>query len=291
RDLERAERDVATAFAAAQTATSDTLDRLLETARSEVALLQVASDVDPAGTPLVIPAAALAGHEPHTAERLKALAAQPYRISVVRADITDRETAASLYTLRTTANANDRKVLWLSSTDTGAAPARDAELADTITTVSHAHQQVSGQQWALPPGAIVVVDDPAAADPQQLADIARHAAASNARVILLDPEASRGAGSSALRLLTHALPWSTTLTTAPSAPADPLLDPVPAVTLADRLGRTHLGDEWRQVLTQYDNAARAVRAAQRRQIALGWNVPDNTIDERGQALDHDDVGL
>ncbi|CAN3132454.1 ATP-dependent RecD-like DNA helicase [Mycobacterium sp. smrl_JER01] len=291
RDLERAERDVATAFAAAQTATSDTLDRLLETARSEVALLQVASDVDPSRTPLVIPAAALAGHEPHNAERLKALAAQPYRISVVRADITDGETAASLYTLRNTANANDRKVLWLSTTDTGAAPARDAELADTITTVSHAHQHVSGQQWALPPGAIVVVDDPAAADPQQLADIARHAAASNARVILLDPEASRGAGSSALRLLTHALPWSTTLTTAPSAPADPLLDPVPAVTLADRLGRTQLGDEWRQVLTQYDNAARAVRAAQRRQIALGWNVPANTIDERGQqALDHDERG-
>jgi len=291
RDLERAERDVATAFAAAQTATSDALDRLLETARSEVALLQVASDVDPSRTPLVIPAAALAGHEPHNAERLKALAAQPYRISVVRADITDGETAASLYTLRNTANANDRKVLWLSTTDTGAAPARDAELADTITTVSHAHQHVSGQQWALPPGAIVVVDDPAAADPQQLADIARHAAASNARVILLDPEASRGAGSSALRLLTHALPWSTTLTTAPSAPADPLLDPVPAVTLADRLGRTQLGDEWRQVLTQYDNAARAVRAAQRRQIALGWNVPANTIDERGQqALDHDERG-
>ncbi|MGP4057720.1 MobF family relaxase [Mycobacterium sp. 4D054] len=291
RDLERAERDVATAFAAAQTATSDTLERLLESARSEVALLQVASDVDLTRTPLVIPEAALAGHEPHTADRLKAFAAQPYRISVVRADITDRETAASLYTLRTTANANDRKVLWLSTAEVGAAPAHEAELADTITTVSHAHQQVSDQQWALPAGAIVVVDDPGAAEPHQLADIARHAAASNARIILLDPETSRGAGSSALRLLTHSLPWSTTLTTATSAPADPLLDPVPAVTMADRLGRAHLGEEWRQVLTQHDIAARAVRAAQRRQIALGWSVPANAIDDPAHSIEHDDVGL
>ena len=41
----------------------------------------------------------------------------PYRLSLVRADSGDRDTAAALYTLRSTANAADRKVLWLSVSD------------------------------------------------------------------------------------------------------------------------------------------------------------------------------
>ncbi|MEN4478221.1 MobF family relaxase [Mycolicibacterium cosmeticum] len=279
RELGRAERDVATAFAAAQTATSDALEQLLDSARAEVALLQVAGDVDLTHTPLEIPAAALAAaHEPYTADQLKALAAQPFRLSVVGADVTDRDTAAALYTLRTTANAADRKVLWLSATDTAAAAARDTELADTITTVTHARQQVGNHQWALPPGAIVVIDDPAAAEPEQLVDIARHAATADARVILLDPRTTRGPSESAVRLLSQSLPWHTTLTTAPTEPSDPLLEPVPAVALADRLGRTHLGESWRHVLTQYDGAARAARAAHRRHLALGWRTAGPEVD-------------
>lgn len=285
RELERADRDVAAAFAAAQTATSDTLEQLLASARNEVALLEVAGHLDLTRTPLVIPAAALSAHEPHTAEQLKSLAAQPYRLSVVQADATDRETAAALYTMRSTANANERKVLWLSTTDASAAAARDAELADTITTIGHAHRQVSDQQWALPPRAIVVIDDPAIAEPDQLADIARHAAAADARVILLDPGTTgRGASSSALRLLTHSLPWSTTLTSAPSVPEDLLLETLPAVTMADRLGRTHLSEPWRHLLTQYDTADRAVRAAQRRHLALGWRTPEAAVDEPEHTL-------
>jgi conjugative relaxase-like TrwC/TraI family protein len=285
KSLDRAERDVAAAFAAAQTATSDILDQLLDAARSEVALLQAASHVDLTRTPLLIPAAALSAHEPHTADRLKSLAAQPYRLSIVRADVTDRETAAALYTLRSTANANDRKVLWLSTADAGAAPVREAELADTITTVGHAHREISDEQWTLPAGAIVVIDDPATAEAAHLADIARRAAEADARVILLDPSTSRGPSSSALRLLNHSLPWNATLTEAPSAAEDPLLEAIPAVTLADRLGRTHLSEPWRHVLAQYDNAARAVRAAQRRQLALGWRAPACASDDLEHTLD------
>ena len=291
RELERAERDVATAFAAAQTATSDTLEQLLESARSEVALLQVAGHIDFKRTPLLIPDAALSALEPQTADRLKSLAALPYRLSVVRADIEDRETAAALYTLRSTANADDRKVLWLSATDASTAAAREAELADTITTIDHAHHQVSEQQWALPPGAIVVIDNPATAEPDQLADIARHAATADARVILLDPGAGHGASSPALRLLTQCLPWNSTLTAAHSAPEDPLLAPIPAVTLADRLGRTRLSEPWRQLLTQYDTAARAVRSAHRRHLALGWRTSDVALDEPDYSLDAGAEGL
>jgi hypothetical protein len=285
RELERADRDVARAFAAAQTATSDTLEQLLDTARSEVALLQVASHLDLKRTPLLIADAALSAHEPHTAERLKSLAAQPYRLSVVRADIADSQTVAALYTLRSSANASDRKVLWLSPSEENTTPARQAELADTITTIGHAHRQISEQQWALPPAAIVIIDDPATAEPGQLAEIARHAATADARVILLDPATSHGASSSALRLLTRSLPWNTTLTATTSAPEDPLLAPIPAVTLADRLGRTSLSEPWRQLLTQYDTATRAVRSAQRRHLAHGWRTPDVAVEDPAHTLD------
>ena len=249
-----------------------------------MALLHIAGDVDLTHTPLEIPAAALAAHEPYTADQLKVLAAQPFRLSVTRADVTDRDTAAALYTLRSTANAADRKVLWLSASDSATASARGAELADTITTVTHAHQQVDDHQWALPPGAIVVIDDPAAAEPDQLVDIARHAAAAKARVILLDPRTARGPSASAVRLLSQSLPWHTTLTIAPNEPSDPLLEPVPAVALADRLGRTHLGESWRHVLAQYDGAARAARAAHRRHLALGWRTPGLELDSPENTL-------
>ena len=147
----------------------------------------------------------------------------PYRLSLVRADSSDRETAAALYTLRSTANAADRKVLWLSVSEDSATTARTDELADTITTIGHAHEQVSAHQWALPPGAIVIIDNPAAAEPHQLAAIASHAAAADARVIIIDPATSHGASSPALRLLTHTVPWTTTLSTADAAPEDPRL--------------------------------------------------------------------
>jgi hypothetical protein len=209
----------------------------------------------------------------------------PYRLSLVRADSSENETAAALYTLRSTANAADRKVLWLSVSDDSAATARTAELADTITTIDHAYEQVSAQQWTLPPGAIVIIDNPAAADPHQLAAIAGHAVAANARVVIIDPANSHGVSSPALRLLAHTLPWTTTLSTADPAPEDPRQAPTPAVTLADRLGRTHLGEQWRQLLTEYDTAARTVRAAQRRHLALGWHTPDAVLDEPDHALE------
>ena len=284
RDIERADRDIATAFAAAQSATSDTLDQLLESARAEVELLQLAGHLDPTSVPLLIPGSALSGLEPQTGDRLKSLAALPYRLAVIGADIEDSETAAALYTLRSAANADDRKVLWLAASESSSAPARDAELADTITTIGHAHQQVSDHQWMLPPGAIVVIDDPATADPDQLIDLARHAVAADARVILIDHSTNAGASSSAVRLLTQSLPWCTTLTTAPTKPSDQLLEPVPAVALADRLGRTHLREPWLQLLTHYDTAARAVRSAQRRHLVLGWRANNLAIGDPEHTL-------
>ena len=174
--------------------------------RSEVALLQVAGHIDLERTPLPIPDAALSAHEPHTADRLKSLAALPYRLSVVRADIErPRNRRSALHPAQHRQRQRPESAVALGQPTPAPPQPVQAELADTITTIGHAHRQVSEQQWALPPGAIVVIDDPAAAEPDQLADIARHAATADARVILLDPATSHGASSSGAAAA-HSLP-------------------------------------------------------------------------------------
>jgi hypothetical protein len=291
RELERADREVAAAFAAAQTATSVTLEALLDSARAEVELLRAAGHVDFDRTPLAIPEATLAAHEPHTADRLKSLAAQPHLLGYTRADVTDPNTTAALRTLRATANANNRKVLWLSATDEAATPARIAQLADTFVTIAEAHQRISDQQWTLPPGTIVVIDDPADTDPAQLAGIVHHTASADARAIIVDPTSHHGPSTPALRLL-NALPWASTLTANNQAAEDLGLDePTPAVTLADRLGRTRLSEPWRQLLAEYDIAARSARAAHRRHLTLSWRTPTAGIDEPDHTLSASELGF
>ncbi|MCV7047349.1 relaxase domain-containing protein [Mycobacterium frederiksbergense] len=291
RELDRADRDLAAAFAAAQTATSDTLETLLDSARAEVELLRAAGRIDFDRTPLAIPDTVLAEHDPAIAHWLKTLAAQPHPLGYTRADVTDPDTAAALCTLRAIANINDRNVLWLSTADEATAPARIAELADTFTTIAQAHQRISDQQWTLPPGTIIVIDDPADADPAHLGRIAHHTARVGARAIIIDPTSQHGPSTPALRLL-NALPWASRLTANNQAAENLRLDePTPAVTLADRLGRTRLSEPWRQLLTEYDTAARAARAAHRRHLSLGWRTPTAGIDEPDHALSAGELGF
>lgn len=87
------------------------------------------------------------------------------------------------------------------------------------------------------------------------------------------------------------MPWTTTLSPADDVPQDPRLEPTPAVTLADQLGRTHLSEPWRQLLTEYDTAARAARAAHCRHLTLSWRTPTAGIDEPDHALSAGELGF
>ena len=282
RQLERAERDIATAFATAQTATSDTLDDLLDSARDEVDLLRSAGHVDFNGTSLTITESSLTKHDSSLAARLKALAAQPYRLSYARADSADPDTIAALQTLRSAANTNHRKVLWLSSTEDGATAICDAGVADIAAVLGN--DDYAEQLWSLGTNAIVIIDDPAAAEPGQLAAVASYITNHDARAIILDPADGRvGPSTPALRLLAQTTPWTTNLTD--TALEDRRSAPTPAVTLADRLGRTHLNEPWRQVLAQYDTAARAIRSAHRLHLTLTWNARSHGRKETDNSLD------
>jgi hypothetical protein len=214
------------------------------------------------------------------------LAAQPYRLSYARADSTDPDTVAALHTLRAAANASQRKVLWLSVTEDRGTTAHAAELADIITTIDHAHEEIAEQLWSLPPNAIVVIDNPAAADPGQLAAITGYITATDARAIILDPaDGQFGPSTSALRLLARTVPWTTTLTAGDTALEDHRGAPTPAITLADRLGRTRLNEPWCQLLTRYDTAARAIRSAHRLHLTLSWHDRSHSRDEPNRSLE------
>ncbi|BDX31552.1 hypothetical protein TUM20985_20990 [Mycobacterium antarcticum] len=282
RQLERAERDIATAFATAQTAATATLDDLLDSARDEVDLLHSAGHVDFNGTSLTIAESSLTKHDSSLAARLKALAAQPYRLSYARADSADPDTIAALQTLRSAANADHRKVLWLSSTEEDATAACDTGVADIAAVLGN--DDYAEQLWSLGANAIVIIDDPANAEPKRLTTAAGYSTTHDARAIILDPGDGRvGPSTPALRLLAQTTPWTTNLTN--TGIEDHLSAPSPAVTLADRLGRTHLNEPWRQVLAQYDTAARAIRSAHRLHLTLTWNARSHSRDATDKTLD------
>ncbi|OBB72879.1 exonuclease V subunit alpha [Mycobacterium sp. 852014-52144_SCH5372336] len=279
--LQRAERDIAAAFATAHTHTTQTLEQLLDTAHSEVNLLASARHLDTQHAPLLIPESALNQHDPAIAARVKGLAAQPYRLGYVHADSTDPDTTAALQTLRTAANENNRNILFISASDNIVATARDAELADTYTTFD---DDLADKLWSSGPDAIVIIDNPATIDPEQLATTTNYITINGARAIILDPaDGHIGPATSALHLLATTLPWSTTLTATQAAAQDRPDTPTPAVTMADRLGRSHLDERWRVLLAHYDATARAIRSAHRLHLTLTWHNHSHNRDEPVQS--------
>ncbi|MGB3485174.1 MAG: hypothetical protein WBB07_23535 [Mycobacterium sp.] len=282
-ELDRAERGIATAFATAHTAADDTLAALLTCARTEVDLLTSAGRVDIEHAPLTIPDRALINCDRTTAAQLTQLASGPYLLSCTRADTTNPDTLAALHTLRIAANRENRKVLWLSATDEDAATARAAGFADAATTVDD--PDIADHVWSLPPHPLVLIDEPADADPAHLATLIDYITSNNARAILLD-SGRHGLSSSALRLLADTAPWSTDLT--PGAPRDHHRAPTPAITLAGRLDRDRLSEPWRHLLARYDTAARAIRSAHRLQLTLSWQHRTRGLDTPDDSLGIDD---
>ncbi|CAN7510336.1 MobF family relaxase [Mycolicibacterium frederiksbergense] len=268
--LTRAEKEIAHAFAYAQTHVSDTLQQLLDSAHSELALLQTARHLNTTRAPLTIPETALNEHNLAIATGLTALAKQPYRLGYAHADSSDPDTVAALQALRATANADGRKVLWLAGTEDAATTAQATELADIAIPIDY--HDLAEQLWLMGPEPIVIIDNPAATDPEDLAAIANHITTNPARAIILDrADRHTGPASPALHLLANTLPWTINLTANQTRPLDPLSTPAPAITIADRLGRTQLNRPWQQLLTHYDTATRAIHTAHRLHRTLRWN--------------------
>ncbi|ORB64011.1 hypothetical protein BST47_18540 [Mycolicibacterium tusciae] len=281
--LQRAESDIAAAFDTAHTRATQTLEQLLDTAYCEVNLLRSARHLDTKAAPLRMPESALSQHDPAIATRLNALAAQPYRLGFVHADSTDPDTAAALRTLRAAANDSNRKLLWISASDNAAAIAQDSGVADTYTTIG---DDLADKLWSPGPDAIVIIDNPATIDPEQLAITTNYITTNGARAIILNPADEHiGPATSALRLLATTIPWATTLTATKTAVQDRPDTPTPAIAMADRLGRSQLDQRWRDLLTHYDTTTRAIRSAHRLHLTLTWHDHSHNRTQSEHSLD------
>jgi conjugative relaxase-like TrwC/TraI family protein len=286
--ITQAEQQIAAAFADAHAQADATIDALHAAAQAELALLNTATRMDPDHAPLTIPDTAVGDIEPAIATQLAKLAAQPHQLSYVHADSTRPDTIATLTILRTCANAEDRKLLWLSITEERSIAAGDQGLADHVTTIDHAHQDIDEQLWDLGPHPIIIIDNPAGADPEHLADLTHHITRNGARAIIIDlADGIHGPSTTALSLLAGTLPWATHLDATDRASGSYRPRTTPAITLAAEHDRTQLSQQWQTTLRQHDTTTRAIRSNHRLHITLTWNTRHPDI-EQGLEAEIDD---
>ena len=274
RARDRAEVAAAAAFAAAETRSAEHITAQRDALATEMRVLDVAGRYQVA-RPLNLSDSALGGLPDSARVPLKTLAELPFTITPVYA-APSRERTAALHTLRATAAAADRKVLWCSTTRDGAERAKADELADSAATLTEAHQQIRDGNWRLPAGTLLILDDAASADPDAIADLAVHAADNRSGLILLNtmpPVWPPPPSNRLLRLLQADLPWTVSLGPPPDIaptrhPDPPDLDPV--ITQAGRLAPHLHDDALRDALTRRNELRIANRAAYQRHLNATW---------------------
>lgn len=275
RQLDRAEIAAAAAFAAAETRTAEHIDQQRTQLDIELRVLQVASCYQDT-RPLRLPAAAFTGLPTPSAQALTRLAELPFTVTLMRA-VPSKERTLALHTLHAAMRGGDRKILWCTTGEHTQQVLTD-HLADTATTITKAHQQIRDGHWQLPAGALLIIDEAAHAAPAAIADLAEHAAANTAGLILIDTTTLTDAWPPApsarlLRLLQAELPWSLTLGSAPRIapshhPHPPDLDP--PLTQIRRLASHLVSNELRDALARQDRIRAANTAAHQRHLDAIW---------------------
>lgn len=272
--LYAAERTAAAAFADAETRTAEHIAAQLADLTTELRVLEVSGNHQPARA-LRLPPTATTALSEHTATALRSIAELPFTVSVVHAHPGDERTLA-MRTLHAAAATAGRKVLWCSPTPEQATAARRDELADGATTIDTAHAVLTGDTAsAMPTGGLIIVDHAQTAQPVQIADLAEHAAHAHAGLILIDTSTHTWPPAPAdrlLRLLSTELPWTRDLTTTPSVASShagaPDLDPV--VAQLRRITPNALTDPLRAARTHANHLRATNRAAYQRHQDAQW---------------------
>ncbi|WP_231110234.1 MobF family relaxase [Mycobacterium avium] len=293
--LDRAEAAAALAFAAAETRSTEYLSAQRHDLATELRVLQAASRYHPQ-RPLRLAPGAIGDLPPTTAAALTRTARLPFAVTVIDAPHST-ERRAALHTLHSAAAAADRKILWCSPTRDQAERAVADELADTAANITEARTHITTRQWQLPPGALLIVEDAATADPAVLADLAEHAATTQAGLILLDTTGRRTwppqPSQRLLGLLHTELPWTTTLgdhTPSDTAPRPSAPDLDAALTQLRRVHPALLDDQLRASLTRADQLQATIRGAYQRHLDATWlrdrhQDRDRHIEDRDRGID------
>lgn len=285
-DLRAAESAAALAFAAAETRTSEHITENLELLKTELKVLAACTRFT-ADRPLHIPEAALNGLSQGTKMSLPALARLPFTVAPVRA-LPGRDTTAALRAIHDAAAAADRKILWCSPTQDGAGVAKTGGLADSSATIAHTHEKITQDNWALPAGSLLIIDDAAAATPDVLADLIDHAHHAKAGVILLDTSTETWPPKPSARLMTllqHDLPWAAQFDAAAvfaherSHVRPPDLDPI--LVQASRVDPEVTDPQVRDALARREKLRQANQYAYKRHMAITAfrSTPVRTVEE------------
>ncbi|SKL10417.1 TrwC relaxase [Mycobacteroides abscessus subsp. massiliense] len=287
--LAAAELEVARAYAADQTHAVEHVSSHADLIADELRILAVSGHTS-IERPLYIPATDLDELGSRSQIMLPKLARSPFTITPVRAE-PGRDTTRALHVLYASAAAADRKVLWCSPTQQGADTARRDGQADTFATTEQADREISQGIWALPAGSFLIVDDAATTNPQTLINLAEHAAAANAAIILLDnnsPGWPPKPSARLLQLLHTDLPWAAALGDGAIA-AEPLQAPdlKPLLDQAQHLSPDVLTDELRAAVHRRDRIRKANQSAwHRHQRIIALQTP-----QRSTSIGDDTPGL
>lgn len=288
--LEAAELEVARAYATDQTHAAEHVASHTALIADELRILAISGHTS-IQRPLYIPAADLDNLGSRSQIMLPKLARSPFTITPVRTEPC-QDTTHALRILHTSAAAADRKVLWCSPTQQEADTARAEGLADTVATIEQAHHHVGDGTWALPAASFLIVENAATASPQTLIDLAEHATAANAAIILLDNNSQDWPPKPSARLLQllHAdLPWATSLgdgAIAAEPPQSPDLKPF--LDQAQQLDQEVLTDELRAAVNRRERIRKANQSTwQRHQriIALQTRPRSTSIGDNSPGLD------
>lgn len=248
-DLDRAESATALAFAEAETRSAEHILEHIDALHTELDMLRAAGDYR-VERGFTIPAEDTC-HLPDLAARsITAAARSPFTVNVLHAE-DDAVAQAASNVLHDAAVAKNHEIIWC---HTRTEHVNDA--VHTLLCLTDVHQQIATGQRQINAATTIVVDHAATADPAVLTDLAEHAAAHHARLLLIDsddhqwPPAPSGP---LLKLLHHDLPWSGILNTKtgaiPRRTQQPDRDPV--LDQADRCNPDVLPAEISEALTEH----------------------------------------
>ncbi len=269
--LHRAETAAARAFAAAQTRSAQYLLDRHDQIRTEIAVLGAAGGYDLAHA-IPLGDTATAQLSDLTRRGVSTLASTPFTVTPVHVG-DERAGLEAMGVMYAGHRGAGRPVLWCTP-DSLHADRAGAAVADEVLTVAEARERLTGTPLA--EHALLIVEHAADVAPEVLRDFAEHAAARNARLILLDDDTDGWPpkpSAPLLRLLHTDLPWSITLSVAegPVPRRIDAFDRAPTIDQAQRWDPELLTDDLTEAVAQRARLAGEYATAYRTHQAL-WTL-------------------
>ena len=201
--LSRAEAVAARSFAQNPTHTYD-LAADMPQLRAEIACLEAASTTSPAAL-YHPPDAAVRGLDEAHRRTVTALTSSPQTVQPLQIH-PGADKPAFLAALAATAHHHHTRILALPATEAAADYAAANRYADTTADIDNARTKLDTKRWKLPIGSMIIVDDADHLPPEKLHWLAKTAATTNSKLLLITTPDGREPAHTLLTVLTNDLP-------------------------------------------------------------------------------------